>query len=58
MKKNQEVNAQVSQIHQSERSKVKRQDRHLFDLSFMKKLAQTLNRKKKWVECVNTAYES
>ena len=57
-KKNQEVNAQVRRIHQSNKNKVQRQDRHLFDMSVAKRLAQTLDRKKKWNECVNTAYEA
>ena len=57
-KENQEVNAQVRRIHQSDRNKVERQDRHLFEMSVTKRLAQMLDRKKKWIECVNTAYEA
>ena len=57
-KKNQEVDAQVRRIHQSDRNKVQQQDRHLFDMSVTKRLEQTLDRKKKWIECVNTAYEA
>ena len=57
-KENQEVNAQVRQIHQLDRNKVQQQDRHAFEMSVTKRLAQTLDRKKKWIECVNTAYEA
>lgn len=56
-KKIQEINAQVRQIHQSDRSKVQQQGRHLFDLSVPKRLEQTLDGRKKWIECANTAYE-
>jgi hypothetical protein len=37
---------------------VQQQDRHLFEMSVTKRLAQMLDRKKKWIECVNTAYEA
>ena len=58
-KENQEVNAQVRQIHQLDKYKVQQQDRHLFKkMSVTKRLAQMLDRKKKWIECVNTAYEA
>ena len=57
-KENQEVDAQVRWMHQLDKSKVQRQDRHLFEMSDTKRLAQTLDRKKKWIECVNTAYEA
>ena len=56
-KKNQEINAQVQRIHQSDRNRVQQHDRHLFDMSVTKRLEQTLDRKKKWIECVTTAYE-
>ena len=32
-------------------------DRHLFTLSLKKLLEQSLDRKKKWFECVTIAYE-
>jgi hypothetical protein len=54
----QEVDAQVRWIHQLDRNKVRRQDRHLFEMSDTKRLAQMLDRKRKWIECVNTAYEA
>ena len=57
-KENQEVNAQVRQIHQLDKNKVQRQDRHLFEMSVTKRLGQISDRKKKWIECVNTAYET
>ena len=57
-KENQEINAQVRWIHLSDRNKVQRQDRHLFDMSVTNRLAQLLDRKKKWIECVYTAYEA
>ena len=56
-KKNQETNAQVQQIHQSDRNRVQQHDRHLFDVSVTKRLEQTLDRKEEWIECVTTAYE-
>ena len=46
-KKNQEINAQVQQIHQSDRNRVQQHDRHLFDMSLTKRLEQTLDRKRK-----------
>ena len=57
-KKNQEIKSQVRRIHQSDRNKVQRQDRHLFDMSVTTRLEQTLDRNKNWIECVNTAYEA
>ena len=57
-KKNQEVDAQVRRIHQSNRNKVQQQDMHLFEMSVTKRLGQMLDRKKKGIECVNTAYEA
>ena len=54
-KKNQEVNAQVRRIHQSNKNKVQRQDRHLFEMSVTKRLEQTLDREKKWIECIALA---
>jgi hypothetical protein len=57
-KKNQEVDAQVRRMHQLDRNKVQLQDRHLFEMSATKRLVQMLDRKKKWIECVNTAYET
>ena len=57
-KKNQEVDAQVRRIHHLDRNKVQQQDRHLFEMSVTKRLAKSLNTKKKWIECVNTAYEA
>ena len=57
-KKNLEINAQVRQIHQSDRNNVQQQDRHLFVIPATKRLEQMLDRKKKWIECVNTAYEA
>ena len=46
MKKNQEVNAQVRWIHQSDRNKVQWHDRHLLDMSVTKRLEKILDRKK------------
>ena len=57
-KENQEVDAQVRQMHQFDKNKVQRQDGHLFDMSATKRLGKMLDRKKKWIECVNTAYET
>ena len=37
-KKNQEINAQVQQIHQSDRNRVQQHDRHIFDMSVTKRL--------------------
>jgi hypothetical protein len=48
-KENQEVDAQVRQMHQLDRNKMQRQDRHLFEMSVTKRLGQTLDRKKKWI---------
>ena len=45
-------------MHQLDKNKVQRQDRHLFEMSVTKRLGQMLDRKKKWIECVNTAYET
>ena len=45
-------------MHQLDRNKVQWQDRHLFEMSATKRLVQTLDRKKKWIECVNTAYDA
>ena len=45
-------------MHQSDRNKVQWQDRHLFDMLVTNRLEQMLDRKKKWIECVNTAYEA
>ena len=45
-------------MQQLDRNKVQRQDRHLFEMSVTKRLGQTLDRKKKWIECVNTANET
>ena len=56
-KKNQEINAQVQRIHQSDRNRVQQHDRHLFDMSVTERLEQTLERKKKWIECVTTTFE-
>ena len=57
-KENQEVDAQDRQMHHLDRNKVQLQDRHLFEMSVTKRLGQMLDRKKKWIECVNTAYEA
>ena len=57
-KENQEVDAQDRQMHHLDRNKVQLQDRHLFEMSVTKRLGQMLDRKKKWIECVNTAYET
>ena len=57
-KKNHKINAKVRRIHQSNQNKKQQQDRHLFDMSVTKRLEQTLDRKKKWIECVNTAFEA
>ena len=57
-KENQDVDAQVRQMHQLDKNKVQWQDRHLFEMSVTKRLGQTLDRKKKWIEFVNTAYET
>ena len=57
-KKNQEVNAQIRRMHQTDRKQVRRHDRHLFDMSATKRMEQTLERKQKWIECVNTAYDA
>ena len=57
-KENQEVDAQVRRMHQLDKNKVQQQDRHLFEMSVTKRLAKSLNTKKKWIECVNTAYEA
>ena len=57
-KKNQKADAQVRQIYQLDTNKVQRQDRHLFEMSVTKRLEQILDRKRKWIECVNTAYEA
>ena len=45
-KANQEVDAQVRRMHQLDKNKVQRQDRHLFEMSVTKRLGQTLDRKK------------
>ena len=52
------MNAQVRWVQKSDRNKVQGQDRHLFEMSVTKRLEQTLDREKKWIECVNTAYEA
>ena len=56
-KDNQEVDAQVRRMNQIDRNIVQQQVRHLFEMSVTKRLAQLLDRKKKWIKCVNTAYE-
>ena len=53
--KNQEVHVQVRHMHQLDKYKVQWQGRYLFVMSVTKRLEQTLDRKKKWIECVNTA---
>jgi hypothetical protein len=40
-KENQEVDAQVRRIHQLDRNKVQRQDRHLLEMAVTKRLGQT-----------------
>ena len=57
-KKNQEVNAQVRLLHQIYGKWVQWHDRHLFDMSVLNWLEQTLDRRKEWIGCITPAYEA
>ena len=52
-----EVDAQICRMHRKDCNKVRHEDRHLFQMSCRKRLAQTLVRKQQWVQCVTIAYE-
>ena len=57
-KKTQEINKQIKAKHKADKLRVRGMDRHLFTLSFKKRLEQSLDRKPKWAECVMIAYEA
>ena len=57
-KTTQEVDSQIRHMHRADRKRVRPIDKHLFHMPVEQRIAQSLDRKQQWIECVTIAHEA